>query len=222
MIKVKIAICSKGKDVKDEIDERFGRCQFFQIYDVNDSNKLLEVVENDSYEATSGAGLRAVKVVADRHVEKVIAGNFGPKAEQALDEFNIEPITMKGTVEEALESFDKSSEKRIFVPLLDDSGLDSRISPHFGHAPFFAIITADKQPEILRNEVDHHDLAKSPVQQIKEMANPDVVVAMKMGMRAIKLFAEENIELKEAQGTTLREIIDDLDNLPPLTSSCGH
>mgnify|MGYP006289811053 CR=1 FL=1 len=152
---MKIAICSKGKDVKDKIDERFGRCKYFQIYDVNCDSKLVEVIENEGNDANSGAGLKAVQIVAEQKVEKVLAGNFGPKAEQALSEFKIEPVVKSGTVEEALEGFLKTA-KRVFVPLLDDSGLDSRISPHFGHAPFFAIISADKAPEILKNEVDNY------------------------------------------------------------------
>jgi hypothetical protein len=41
--------------------------------------------------------------------------------------------------------------ERIFIPLLNNKGMNSEVSGHFGHAPFFAIYdTKTKKIEIVR------------------------------------------------------------------------
>lgn len=89
---MKIAIASSGKQKTSLIDSRFGRCSFFQIVDV-DNPKEIEVVPNPGKTSQRGAGVAAVQAVANYGAEKVIAGNFGPNALQALNSTGIQAIT---------------------------------------------------------------------------------------------------------------------------------
>ncbi|MFW5991043.1 MAG: NifB/NifX family molybdenum-iron cluster-binding protein [Candidatus Nanoarchaeia archaeon] len=245
---MKIAVCSKENSRISQVDDRFGRCNYFLIFNSGKKGygskeyirgyELIESIENNAKDASGGAGLKAVEEVVSKEANIVIAGKFGPKAKRALEDSGIKYYAKQGMVEDALneimeksgdesdKSVDKSGSdsknKRIFVPLLENNGVESKISTHFGHAPYFAIVTIGKEPKILENNLDHHDENKSPVRQIIDIANPDCVVAKGMGKRAIQLFEDNGIELKRAQKDTLQSVMDGFENLPKLTQSCGH
>ena len=113
--------------------------------------------------------------------------------------------------------------QKIFIPLLNNNGEDSEISLHFGHAPYFGLYNADTKKLIIKeNKLDHSDTQKSPVEQIMESANPDIVFARDIGQRAIMLFQEKNIKLKTGSYKTIKELIENVENLEDLKSGCGH
>ncbi|MCD4705782.1 hypothetical protein K8R61_01750 [bacterium] len=113
--------------------------------------------------------------------------------------------------------------QKIFIPLLNDNGENSEPSLHFGHAPYFGLYNFfNKELIITKNNLDHNSLDKSPVDQIVENMNPTIVFAQDMGGRAIDLFTEKNIVLKTGPYKTVKEIIDNFDNLKKLDNSCGH
>jgi len=64
---MKIAVCAKGKNIKAEVDDRFGRCENFVIIDT-ESNEI-EVIENEAKNDAGGAGGKAVRILALRKVE---------------------------------------------------------------------------------------------------------------------------------------------------------
>ncbi len=113
--------------------------------------------------------------------------------------------------------------QRLFIPLLNDNGINSEISLHFGHAPYFGLYDFNsKELKIIKNNLDHSSPDKSPVDQIVESMNPTIVFAEDMGMRAINLFAENNIEIKAGPYKIVKEVLDNFDNLKKLDNSCGH
>ena len=78
---MKIAISSTGSDLNSTVDERFGRCPFFAIAEIdNNEIKSTEFVENTSANQMGGAGMTAAQAVADKGVNAVITGNMGPRA----------------------------------------------------------------------------------------------------------------------------------------------
>ncbi|MGD2270028.1 MAG: NifB/NifX family molybdenum-iron cluster-binding protein [Desulfobacterales bacterium] len=79
---MKIAVSSKGKDLKSELDPRFGRCAFFLIVDPDDMS--IEVFNNESGNLAGGAGIQAAQFVASKGVNAVITGNCGPNAIDTL------------------------------------------------------------------------------------------------------------------------------------------
>lgn len=93
-----------------QIDPRFGRCQYFVIVDSNTMN--FEAFPNTSQTATSGAGIQAAQIIANKGAKLVLTGSIGPNAYQVLSSAGIEIITgVSGTVREAVERF-KSGQLR--------------------------------------------------------------------------------------------------------------
>ncbi|OPZ97183.1 MAG: Dinitrogenase iron-molybdenum cofactor [Bacteroidetes bacterium ADurb.Bin408] len=90
---MKIAITSTGNTLNEVLDERFGRCAFFVIYDTE--KKTTEFLQNPHAEADSGAGPAAVQFIAERGVSKIISGEFGFKIKSLLDSLKIQMIVIK-------------------------------------------------------------------------------------------------------------------------------
>ncbi len=75
---MKLGISSMGKDINSILDERFGRCNYFIIYDTEDSS--VKVIENKGKISGGGAGIAAAQQIIDEGVDVVITGNLGPNA----------------------------------------------------------------------------------------------------------------------------------------------
>ncbi len=90
---MKIAITSSGNTLDSKIDTRFGRCQFFVIYDTE--TKGIEFIPNPGKDALEGAGPAAVQFAASRDVKKIISGEFGFKVKSLLDSLKIQMIVLK-------------------------------------------------------------------------------------------------------------------------------
>ncbi|MBR9692296.1 hypothetical protein GOV06_05940, partial [Candidatus Woesearchaeota archaeon] len=190
----------------------------------------------------------AAQLVADQEVEAVITANAGPRAFDVFNQLDIKVYQAEGKIKEVIHQFidgkleeistptgpqhmgmpkdasqkDKKSE-RIFFPLLDNNGEDSKISEHFGHAPFFGLYdTETKKLTITENDLDHTDPTKSPIDQIQEAVNPTTIFAKGIGGRAIQFIAEKGMSLKTGDYETVKQAIENLDKLKDLTEGCGH
>lgn len=82
-----IAIASAGTKLTSEVAERFGRAEYFIIY--NTETKEFKAIENTSKDDVSGAGQKAIKKLYDNEVKEAIVPEFGPKAKVAAKEFGI-------------------------------------------------------------------------------------------------------------------------------------
>lgn len=87
---MKTVITSKGDNTKANFDPRFGRAGWFCIID--DETGKSTFIENDQAEATGGAGVKVAEKMVEIGVNKVISGDFGPKAKQLLDKFDIQMV----------------------------------------------------------------------------------------------------------------------------------
>lgn len=75
-IKMRIAFSSKGKGWDDPVDPRFGRSEYFLVYD--EENDELSVIDNrDVRNEAHGAGPRTAQRLLDERVSVLITGN-GP------------------------------------------------------------------------------------------------------------------------------------------------
>ncbi|HPF94861.1 MAG TPA: NifB/NifX family molybdenum-iron cluster-binding protein [Tenuifilaceae bacterium] len=90
---MKIAITSTGNTLDSKIDERFGRCSYFVVYDTE--SKATEFIPNPNKEAENGAGPASVQLVASRNVEKIVSGEFGMKIKSLVDSLKIQMIVVK-------------------------------------------------------------------------------------------------------------------------------
>ena len=87
---MKTIISSTGNTTKSQFDLRFGRAGWFCLLD--EENGKTSFIENDQQDASHGAGTRAVEKVVELGATKVISGDFGPKAKELLDKFNIQMV----------------------------------------------------------------------------------------------------------------------------------
>jgi len=119
---MKIAITSSGPEIKSEVDPRFGRCQYFIVYDTE--NNQFEVVENNNVRGMGGVGIQSAQMMADKDVKAVITGNCGPNAFRTMNAAGIQLITgASGTVESAIQEYKKGNLK---------PSDQSNVEPHSG------------------------------------------------------------------------------------------
>ncbi len=102
---MKIAISTSGTDLQAPLDQRFGRCAHFLLYD-DDSGDFTLVENSQNLNAAQGAGIQAAKTVADSGAQAVISGHCGPKAFKVLDAAGIAVYPCQAaSVAEALDLF---------------------------------------------------------------------------------------------------------------------
>jgi len=105
---MKIAITSSGNTLDSKIDQRFGRCEYFVIYDTETGD--VEIIPNSSGDAAEGAGPASVQLVAAHNVKKIVSGEFGIKVKSLLDSLKIQMIILKNsekTVRDIIEMLNK-------------------------------------------------------------------------------------------------------------------
>ena len=103
---MKIAISSMDKNIESNIAEVFGRCSYFIIVEIeNQKIEKTEVIENKGIDQTSGAGISAAKLMAEKDVNTVITKNIGPRATDVLKQFNITVYSGDGIIKEVLQEF---------------------------------------------------------------------------------------------------------------------
>ncbi len=90
---MKVAITSAGNSLESTIDERFGRCAYFVVYDTESTS--VEFIPNPNKDAEEAAGPATVQIVASRNVSKVVSGEFGMKIKSLLDSLKIQMIVVK-------------------------------------------------------------------------------------------------------------------------------
>jgi predicted Fe-Mo cluster-binding NifX family protein len=90
---MKVAITSIGNSLESKLDQRFGRCRFFTIYDSETDG--IEFLPNPNKDAPEGAGPASVQTIASRDVKKIISGEFGIKIKGLLDSLKIQMIVLK-------------------------------------------------------------------------------------------------------------------------------
>lgn len=75
---MKIAISASGQNKESLLDRRFGRCDYFQIYNTETGD--YKVISNNGVSSSGGAGIAAASQVIEENVSIVITGNLGPNA----------------------------------------------------------------------------------------------------------------------------------------------
>jgi predicted Fe-Mo cluster-binding NifX family protein len=96
-----VAISAETNHIDAPMDLRFGRCNYFLIFDPQSGST--DFIENPGKQASGGAGPMAAELLVNKGVGKVISGDFGPKAANALEAMNVEMVTLQ-TQGESLKS----------------------------------------------------------------------------------------------------------------------
>jgi predicted Fe-Mo cluster-binding NifX family protein len=90
---MKVAITSAGNNQQALLDQRFGHCSFFVVYDTE--NQGIEFIPNPYKNLIENAGKQAVELLAVKKVEKVISGEFGVKIKPLMDSLKMQMIILK-------------------------------------------------------------------------------------------------------------------------------
>ena len=115
---MKIAFTAHGDNLHALVDSRFGRAEYFVLYD--EENKTWDSLPNtQNLEAAHGAGIQAGQNLAKTGAKILITGHAGPKAFKVLQAEQIAIYSLgeiNGTVEDALSAFLSGKLTAIAVP----------------------------------------------------------------------------------------------------------
>lgn len=112
---MKIAISATGKTLDSLMDLKFGRCQYFLIYDPE--NKQVSCRENKGQLSEGGAGIAAAQQLIDEKVDLVITGSLGPNAFELINKAGIKAYRGENvSIKNILDKHDKCELSEIKQP----------------------------------------------------------------------------------------------------------
>jgi predicted Fe-Mo cluster-binding NifX family protein len=107
---LKICLTSEGNNLEANMDQRFGRCQYFIFLDTDTME--YEAVQNENVSGMGGVGIQSGQLIAEKEVKVVLTGKVGPNASQTLQAAGIDVILdVSGSVKGALERYKKGELK---------------------------------------------------------------------------------------------------------------
>jgi predicted Fe-Mo cluster-binding NifX family protein len=89
---MKTIITSTGDNLDSGFDLRFGRAAWFCLLD--ETTRETKFYENKNNEASHGAGTLAVETVMELGANRVISGDFGPRAKDLLEKFKVQMVLL--------------------------------------------------------------------------------------------------------------------------------
>jgi len=116
--------------------------------------------------------------------------------------------------------------ERIVIPVIEDSGLGSKLSEHFGRAPYFMVVEIGSKGEIVNveavpNTSEHFGGFGRPPDKILQL-RPTALITYGMGPRALSIFQQARVAVLKANASTVREVIEEFkrNELEELTEGC--
>jgi predicted Fe-Mo cluster-binding NifX family protein len=97
---------SDGKNIHDNIDQRFGRCPYFVAY--NTETKQVRCVSNEqNYQAAQGAGIQSATHVVNMKADVCLTHHCGPKAFKVFQTAGVKVVVgVKGNIKDVIENFE--------------------------------------------------------------------------------------------------------------------
>lgn len=113
---MKIIVTATAPEIDAAVDPRFGRGAFFIV--VDSDTMEWQAHENQSVNASGGAGSQAAQFVAQQGAEAVISGDFGPNAYLALAAVEIKMYLLGAskTVREAVANLAAGALTQVHAP----------------------------------------------------------------------------------------------------------
>jgi predicted Fe-Mo cluster-binding NifX family protein len=93
---------------------------------------------------------------------------------------------------------------RLCIPTTDDSGLRSRLSPHFGSAPYFTIVdTETNEGTVIVNDHAKHEHGRcDPVRSIADQSI-DAAICRGLGRRALERLRGHGVSVMVTEAWTV-------------------
>jgi predicted Fe-Mo cluster-binding NifX family protein len=113
---MKIIITASSPSLDAAFDPRFGRGAYFLVIDTE--TMQWEAFPNPGVNASGGAGTQAAQFVAEKMVEAVISGDFGPNASPALNAAGVSMFLNKtsGSIRAIVERFKAGELQQVSAP----------------------------------------------------------------------------------------------------------
>lgn len=115
---------------------------------------------------------------------------------------------------------------RIVIPVIDESGIDSRLSEHFGRAPYFAVVEVDEKGQVVSqktvaNTGEHFGGSGRRADFILQL-KPDAIITYGMGPRGLGIYQSVRVAVLRANANTVKQVIEAYNNneLQELTEGC--
>lgn len=118
---MKIFITSKGNSPEFRVDPRFGRAEFYVIYDTETGEIIIR--ENPHKHGRMAVGISLAQIAIETGVDAAISGNFGPNAFEVLKAAGIRMFRAKkdqtvieavnSLLKEELEEFKKATPREV-------------------------------------------------------------------------------------------------------------
>ena len=115
---------------------------------------------------------------------------------------------------------------RIVIPVVDETGLDARLSEHFGRAPYFAVVELDESGQVVNqrtvpNVGEHFGGSGRRADSILQL-KPNAIITYGMGPRGLSIYQSVRVAVLRANAKTVREVIVayNMDELKELTEGC--
>ena len=95
-----VAVAATGDSLDADVAMHFARCKYFLI--AHSDTSRLEWFSNPARWKTNEAGCAAVQALVNRRAELVLAGQFSPKAQLAMEKIGMHHTKASGKVRDAL------------------------------------------------------------------------------------------------------------------------
>ncbi len=105
---MKTIITSTGNNTNAPFDKRYGRAAWFCLYDETTGKTVFH--KNEYADAQGGAGTKAAEKSVELGAQKIISGDFGPKAKELLEKFKVQMVIISDedqTIEEIINRLKK-------------------------------------------------------------------------------------------------------------------
>jgi len=109
---------------------------------------------------------------------------------------------------------------RILIPVLNNEGRNSKVSWHFGRAPFFALYDSENNRLEIIETMKEGSGGKSRLAEDMLEYKPDVIFAREMGPRAVDLFESKNVKVVTGNYDIIDDIIKNKDKLKEMEEGC--
>jgi len=101
--------------------------------------------------------------------------------------------------------------ERVVVPVLNQEGEDSKLSPHFGRAPYFAVAEVDRSGQIKSlkfqlNRSSHFGGGDRPPDILLSL-DPNIVITYGMGPQALRIFQTAGVAVLQANAESLGVVL---------------
>ncbi|MFW6120702.1 MAG: NifB/NifX family molybdenum-iron cluster-binding protein [Petrotogales bacterium] len=96
----------------------------------------------------------------------------------------------------------------IAIPIIENKGVDSKISEHFGHTPYYAFVQV-KNDEIESSSIEENPFSSHDPGEIPDYLKSkgtDVVITQGVGRRAKAYFEQLKIEVVTGASGTVEEL----------------